>query len=197
VGSVQRPGTFKLVPGDTVRSLIAAAGGLTANAGGQIYLAPGTAGFAPPFGKVGGEAKPPIGKETVEDQPVRDGDRITIPDKEGATAPMPVIEDQVYVVGHVKNPGAIPYIRNRSVMDYIGLAGGGDDRANMSGVIVYRRNQPMAAAVVEAVQPGDMIDVPEKILKWWQDYVAILTAVTSITAVVISAIAVSVASHHN
>ena len=196
-GAVRRPGTYKLTGGDTVDSIIAAAGGVTDGAGGHVYLAPGAAGFAPPFGAVGEEAKPPLGKETAGTQPVRDGDRITIPAKDGAIAPMPVIEDQVYVVGHVKNPGAVPYIRNRSIMDYVGLAGGGDDRANMAGIIVYRRHQPLAAAAVEAVQPGDMIDIPEKILKWWQDYVAILTAVTSVTAVIISAIAVTVASHNH
>ncbi|HUJ80083.1 MAG TPA: SLBB domain-containing protein, partial [Nitrospiria bacterium] len=193
-GAVQRPGTYKLVVGDTVGSIITAAGGLTGNAGGKIYLAPGAAGFAPPFGPVKEANTQPAGAEAKNDQPVRDGDRITIPAKDGTIAPMPVIEDQVYVVGHVKNPGAIPYIRNRSIMDYVGLAGGGDDRAKLSDIVVYRRNEPMEAATVVAVQPGDIIDVPEKILKWWQDYVAILTAVTSITAVIVSAIAVAVAS---
>jgi len=196
-GSVHRPGTYKLVAGDTVDSIITAAGGLTANAGGKIYLEPGAVGFGPPFGAVGEETKQPVGTETKQDQPVRDGDRITIPAKDGTIVPMPVVENQVYVVGHVKNPGAIPYIRNRSIMDYIGMAGGGDDRAKLSSIVVYRRNQPIAAAAVEAVQPGDIIDVPEKILKWWQDYVAILTAVASVTAVIVSAIAVNVASHNH
>jgi protein involved in polysaccharide export with SLBB domain len=138
-----------------------------------------------------------VGERVEAQQRVRDGDRIVIPAKDGATAPIPVIEDQVYVVGNVKKPGPYSYLRNRSVLDYVGLAGGGDERANISGMYVQRRHEQLTAAAVEAVQPGDMIVVPEKRMKWWQDYVAILTAVTSITAVVISGLAVNVAARNH
>jgi protein involved in polysaccharide export with SLBB domain len=183
-GAVQRPGTYKLVAGDTVRALIAAAGGLTAEAASdRMRLDSAAAGRA----SVAGQA----GEGPIEDRLVRDGDLITIPAKDGATAPIPVIEDQVYVVGNVKNPGPYLYLRNRSVMDYVGLAGGGDERAKLSATVVQRRQETLAATGVEAVQPGDMIMVPEKRLKWWQDYVVIVTAISS---VVLSSIAVSLAS---
>jgi protein involved in polysaccharide export with SLBB domain len=197
-GAVRRPGTYKLVAGDTVQSLIAAAGGLTAEAApGQMRLDHAGLSSAQSASSQSAPDQSGAAGGQLENQPVRDGDRLTIPRKDGGTAPYPVIENQVYVVGHVKNPGPVLYVRNRSVMDYIGLAGGGDDRANMAGVTVQRRQEQLAMAAVEAVQPGDMIVVPEKTLKWWQDYVAILVALTGITSVVLSAVAVSVASHNN
>jgi protein involved in polysaccharide export with SLBB domain len=124
---------------------------------------------------------------------LQDGDQITIPAKDGTIAPIPVVEEQVYVVGNVDEPGPYPYLRNRSVSDYIGLAGGGDTRAAMARTVVKRRHEQLDAKMVTAVQPGDMIVVPETRLKWWQDYVAIITAVST---VVLSALAVAFAAGH-
>ena len=130
----------------------------------------------------------------IQQAPLQDGDQVVVPSQDGRVAPIPVIEDQVYVVGNVKEPGPFPYVRNRSVLDYIGLAGGGDDRAKLSATVVHRRDAELDAKQVAAVQPGDMIVVPEKRLKWWQDYVVILTAISS---VVLSTIAVVIAADNN
>jgi protein involved in polysaccharide export with SLBB domain len=177
-GAVERPGTYTLREGDTIQTLIAAAGGLKAGADpGRISL--NGAGIP-----AGGQAGQPA---------LRDGDRVTVPSTDGHVPPILVIEEQVYVVGNVKEPGPYPYLRNRSVSDYIGLAGGGDNRAKLSRTVVHRRQEQLDAKRVEAVQPGDMIVVPEKRLKWWQDYVAILTAVSS---VVLAAVAVSLAANN-
>ncbi|MEW6325610.1 MAG: SLBB domain-containing protein [Nitrospirota bacterium] len=185
-GAVQRPGTYTLREDDTLETLIAAAGGLKPEADpGRISRR----------AEDGDEAAPlDFAADDVRQTAIQDGDRIAVPSKDGRVAPIPIIEDQVYVVGNVKEPGPYPYVRNRSVLDYIGLAGGGDDRAKLSRTVVHRRQQELDARRVTSVQPGDMIVVPEKRLKWWQDYVAIITAVSS---VVLSAIAVSLAARNN
>jgi protein involved in polysaccharide export with SLBB domain len=189
MGAVERPGTYTLREGDTVDALIAAAGGLRADADPeQISLSRGL----PPQAAV-----PPDGIDRrgaqARHMALQDGDQITIPAKDGTIAPIPVVEEQVYVVGNVDEPGPYPYLRNRSVSDYIGLAGGGDTRAAMARTVVKRRHEQLDAKMVTAVQPGDMIVVPETRLKWWQDYVAIITAVST---VVLSALAVAFAAGH-
>jgi protein involved in polysaccharide export with SLBB domain len=186
-GAVARPGTYTLIDGDTVDALIAAAGGLKAEAAPErISLR---------LGRLTGDAAALNVMTAVSRQtPVQDGDRIAIPAKDGHVAPIPIIEEQVYVVGNVDEPGPYPYVRNRSVSDYIGLAGGGDERAALSRTKVYRRQEELKVKEVLAVQPGDMIVVPETRLKWWQDYVTIIMAVST---VVLSSIAVVIAADDN
>jgi protein involved in polysaccharide export with SLBB domain len=104
------------------------------------------------------------------DLPLKNGDIVTIP----------AIENNVYVIGRVKNAGPIPFAPNRDPFDYIGMAGGPDDRARLSGVMVHRAGRVMKATQDLTVEPGDTIDVPEKSVKWWQDYLVILTGVTSL-----------------
>lgn len=184
-GAVERPGTYTLREGDTVDAIIAAAGGLRADADPeQISLSRGQ----PPAG-INGNGRGAQARQSA----LQDGDQIAIPTKAGVVAPIPVVEEQVYVVGNVDEPGPYPYLRNRSVSDYIGLAGGGDTRAAMDRTVVKRRQEQLDAKMVTAIQPGDMIVVPETRLKWWQDYVAIITAVST---VVLSALAVAFASNH-
>ena len=184
-GAVNRPGTYTLKSHDTVDALIVAAGGLTSEANpDRIRLRRRQSDQA--FVKVDQESND---HRAVS---IQDGDTITVPAMDGRIAPIPLVEQKVYVVGYVESPGPFPYVRNRSVMDYIGLAGGGDERAKLSRAVVHRRNARIAIGDVEAIQPGDMIEVPEKRLKWWQDYVTIVTAIST---VVLSAIAVSLAAN--
>ena len=104
------------------------------------------------------------------DLPLKNGDIITIP----------AIENNVYVIGRVKNAGPVPFAPNRDAFDYIGMAGGPDDRAKLSGVMVHRAGRAMEATPAFVVEPGDTVEVPEKSVKWWQDYMTILMGVTSV-----------------
>ena len=97
---------------------------------------------------------------------------------------IPALEEKVYVNGGVYNPGAFDYQPNLTVMDYIGMAGGATTRGNLKRTLVLRADGSRTAAPLGRPSPplhrGDTILVPEVALKWWQDYVTLVTAVSSV-----------------
>jgi len=94
---------------------------------------------------------------------------------------IPSLEERVYVQGAVNSPGSFSYQPNLRVDEYIGLAGGPTDRANLSRVKVLRADgKNLSGKVNPVVQRGDRIVVPQVTLKWWQDYVTIASAATSV-----------------
>jgi protein involved in polysaccharide export with SLBB domain len=97
---------------------------------------------------------------------------------------VPSLEDKIYVNGGVYNPGPFDYQPNLTVMDYVGLAGGATPRGNLKKTLVLRPDGTRTPAPMGAASPvlhrGDTILVPEVALKWWQDYVTLLTAVSSV-----------------
>ena len=94
---------------------------------------------------------------------------------------IPSLEDKVYVEGAVNQPGAFPYQPNLSVKDYIGQAGGPTDRAKLSRVKVRStEGLTQKAEEIQVIKRGDNIIVPRVNFKWWQDYVTVATAATSL-----------------
>jgi len=53
---------------------------------------------------------------------------------------IPVFTDRVFIGGMVKNPGAFPYISSRSMKDYIMMAGGPQEYANINYIKILRGN---------------------------------------------------------
>ncbi len=83
-----------------------------------------------------------------------DKDLIVVPAKEYA----------VYVVGHVKNPGLVPYTPGKKASYYIERAGGYNIGAWKSRVRVKKAGTgEMLSAKSTIVEMGDMVFVPEKI----------------------------------
>jgi protein involved in polysaccharide export with SLBB domain len=85
---------------------------------------------------------------------LRDGDRVDV----GR------LELSVRVDGSVLNPGLIAYQPDRSVGDYIRLAGGPSHRGNMNDTRLTRAGSgnTLFARDVRTLEPGDFIFVPEK-----------------------------------
>jgi len=105
---------------------------------------------------------------------MRNGDVLVVPSQ----------EEKVYVAGAVNNPGGFDYQATLSITDYIGLAGGPTSRANLKKIQILRVEGAKITVPYETrsvvLLRGDTIIVPELTLRWWQDYVTILTAVSSV-----------------
>ena len=85
---------------------------------------------------------------------LRDGDRVDV----GR------LEMSVRVDGSVQNPGLIAYQPDRTVGDYIRLAGGASHRGNVNDSRLTRAGSgnTLFARDVRTLEPGDFIFVPEK-----------------------------------
>lgn len=165
-------GIYELEAGESVSQILTKAGGITPWADlSNCYVerfgpnSPERAKLAVDLHKLLIEGDEGIDTELM------DGDILVIPS----------LEEKVYVQGAVNNPGAFLYQPNLRVDEYVGLAGGPTDRANLSRVKVLRADgSNLSGKVNPVVKRGDKIVVPQVTLKWWQDYLAITTAVTSV-----------------
>lgn len=167
--TIQRRGLYELKEGDTVRDLVQAAGGCTANAALRAARI---------------ERHRPDG--TIERIPV-DLHRLLVENDESADVVLqngdeftvPAIADMVYVVGAVNRPGAYEYREgNNRMMDMLARAGGATSRAILDATRLIRneggvKQDPIRVdmdAVIRkgkihldpGVRPGDIIFVPEK-----------------------------------
>ncbi|MFQ5905479.1 MAG: SLBB domain-containing protein [bacterium] len=165
-------GIYELEDGDKASDMVRKAGGLAPWAdlkNSYVERQPGA---------VDGKRKISVDLEKVlirgdasTDVLMEDGDILIIPS----------LEDVVYVEGAITAPGAIQYQPGLGFMGYIGQAGGPTDRAAMGQVRIKRPDgRTIAAKGNPEIRRGDTIVVPEVGLKWWQDYLAITTAVTSL-----------------
>ncbi len=88
---------------------------------------------------------------------------------------VPPINSFVYVQGEVNKPGSFLYTPNLRARDYIGQASGPTENGNPDGAVVIRGSKRISARGNPVIEPGDVIVVPRYSLKWWQDYVTILS----------------------
>jgi protein involved in polysaccharide export with SLBB domain len=168
-GTIKRRGLYELKEGDTVRDLVQAAGGCTANAA----LRAARIERLRPDGTI--ERIPVdlhrllVEKDSSADVALQNGDEFTVP----------AIADMVYVVGAVNQPGAYEYHEgNNRMMDMLARAGGATPRAVLGNTRLIRnevggKQDPIRVdmdAVIRkgkihldpGVRPGDIIFVPEK-----------------------------------
>jgi len=141
IGAVGKPGVYEMLGPRTLMQVLSQAGGLTENAGAELYVLRA------------GEA----GKE--ERLPVRVGDLMAnrMPGLNIAIEPGDVVSvplDRmvyVYVDGAVKTPGRIEQLASRPItlLQAIAKAGGTTERADVKGVQVLRRNGDAPQEVLE------------------------------------------------
>ena len=129
--------------------------------------------------------------DTSSDVQVRAGDTIYVPKRPSV----------VLVDGSVYNPTGVTFKPGKSAGWYLSQAGGPTGTANKKGVFVIRADGSVAGgagglfsggAESAAMQPGDMVVVPEKIFtvsRAWQN--------TATAAQIVSAIAISAAYAKN
>ena len=99
----------------------------------------------------------------------------------GDVVVLPVVEDKVYVVGEVKNPGPQDFRPDLTPREYLASAGGLGTRAKVkAATVTFRNGRTYAMAAAPPLEAGAVITVPEVAVKWWQDYVTIASLVANL-----------------
>jgi protein involved in polysaccharide export with SLBB domain len=94
---------------------------------------------------------------------------------------LPPFDDRVYVLGEVRNPGAVDFRSGATIREYVALAGGPTVRARYkNAVITYRDGRSFPLSEAPPVEPGAIVSIPEVSVRWYQDYILILSAVASL-----------------
>ena len=186
IGPVEQPGIYELLPSDRLSNIIRMAGGLTASAD------PRRAAIERPQA----QGSPGIIKVNVEAALANPGGDADPPVEHADTVRLASRIAQVYVVGEVTQPGAKEFQDNRTLLDYIGLAGGLTKRAIQGKVGIVRAGNPepkvipvdlaklMAgkAGPSPPMEPGDIIVVPERSIATVQDWGSLGQVLTGIIA---------------
>jgi protein involved in polysaccharide export with SLBB domain len=161
----------ELAAGDRIKDVVIKAGG----------VAP-YANFQKAFVERGGISGPrqmipvDLGRLLVEKD---EGQNLAL--QNGDVFVVPVAEDRVYVIGNVRAPGSFDYRPFYSSKDYILLAGGPDRRAKMgAATVTFPSGKIYKLAEAPPLEPGAVVQVPEVLVKWYEDYLLIASAVASI-----------------
>ena len=162
---------LELAQGERVRDVVTKAGGASAYADLRLALVERS-------GATGPRQRIPLDlyrllveKDEVPNIVLQNGDVVTLP----------VVEDRVFVVGEVKIPGPHDFRSDLTPREYVTLAGGPTNRARLVNTLVtFRNGKTYAMADAPPLEPGAVVTVPEVAVKWWQDYVTILTAIASL-----------------
>jgi len=146
LGRVKNPGVYNIQRGSTVLEGLSQAGGLLDKADlnrGTVIRADNK--YEPVNLKAllaGGQMK--------ENVPINDGDVIVVPER---------VDNSVYVLGKVSNPGLYQLEDSVTVMGAIARSGGSVDRANLKRVTVIRgdltKPERLELNVQDIIQRGD------------------------------------------
>ena len=162
---------LELAQGDRVRDVVTKAGGAAAHADLRLALVERS-------GATGPRQRIPIDLHRLlierDETPnilLQNGDVVTLP----------VVEDRVYVVGEVKVPGSHDFRTDLTPREYVALAGGPTNRARLTNTsVTFRNGRTYAMTDAPPLEPGAVVTVPEVAVKWWQDYITILSAIASL-----------------
>jgi len=162
-------GIYELKPGERVFDMISRAGGITPWADlSMSYIERLVVGGA------GARKKIPIDLRRIIFE--RDSS-LNIELMNTDIIIVPAINTSVYVEGEVVKPGSFSFSPNLRTSDYIGEAGGPTSYANARAGYVLRAGHRISTRTNPVVEPGDVVMVPRVGIKWWQDYISILSAV--------------------
>lgn len=99
------------------------------------------------------------------------GDRLVIPSA----------EDYISVTGQVVSTGPIPYCPGMTANYYIGMAGGFTSTARRNSIrLITNDGENEHIDVASVVPPGGTIEVPRVPVKFWEDYLTILTGIATV-----------------
>ena len=94
---------------------------------------------------------------------------------------LPVVEDRVFILGEVKIPGAQDFRPDLTPREYVALAGGATNRGRLdNSVVTFRNGRTYAMADAPPLEPGAVVTVPEVAVKWWQDYLTIMSTIATL-----------------
>ena len=162
---------LELAQGDRVRDVVTRAGGAATYADLRLALIERS-------GATGPRQRIPIDlyrmlveKDDVPNILLQNGDVVVLP----------IAEDKVFILGEVKTPGGQDFRPDLSARDYVALAGGASTRGRLDNTVVtFRNGKTYAMADAPPLEPGSVVTVPEVAVKWWQDYVTILSTIATL-----------------
>ena len=162
-------GIYELIPGERVFDMISKAGGITPWADlSNSYIERLVVGGG------GARKKIPIDLRRIIFERDSSGN-IELVNTDIMV--IPPINTLIYVEGEVTNPGSFLFGPNLRAGDYIGQAGGPTNYADARGAFVLRAGRRISIRANPVVEPGDVVMMPRLGLKWWQDYVSIISSV--------------------
>ncbi|NCO32911.1 MAG: hypothetical protein AUJ92_02705 [Armatimonadetes bacterium CG2_30_59_28] len=129
LGEVTTPGSLRFVAGYNVKDYVGQAGGLTRDGSpDNIVVISGTQ-----------RTDTSLDPTTHANLLLKAGDTILVP-----TAP-----HQVYVLGEVRDPGPVQFLAGMTMLDAVNQTGGPSADADISSVVVYRREGTPEGVVVD------------------------------------------------
>jgi protein involved in polysaccharide export with SLBB domain len=162
---------FELAQGERVRDVLDRAGGAAAYADLRLALVERS-------GASGPRQRIPIDLYRML---VEKDDAPNIVLQNGDVFMLPIVEDRIFILGEVKTPGPHDFRPDLTPREYVALAGGPTNRARLvNTVVTFRNGKTYAMADAPPLEPGAVVTVPEVAVKWWQDYLTILTAVATL-----------------
>ena len=162
-------GIYELEPGDRVSDMIRKAGGITPWADlTSSYVERVVIGGA------GNRSRLPVNLQSVLFETDSSRDVVMM---NSDILVIPPINTLVYVEGEVTLPGPFLFTPNQRASDYIGQAGGPTNYANVKGAYIVRQDRRLPVARDPVIEPGDKVIVPRVSIRFWQDYVDILSAI--------------------
>jgi protein involved in polysaccharide export with SLBB domain len=162
---------FELAQGERVRDVLERAGGASVYADLRLALVERSSATGP-------RQRIPIDLYRML---VEKDDTPNIVLQNGDVFTLPIVEDKIFILGEVKTPGPQDFRPDLTPREYVALAGGPSNRARLVNTLVtFRNGRTYAMADAPPLEPGAVVTVPEVAVKWWQDYVTILTAVATL-----------------
>jgi len=165
MGEVRQPGAYPLTRETTLIEVLARAGSTTPEAGGEVLIVRGSGDAASKAPAIP-DAKSTSDAIRIDLKELQTG-RVPNPStlKDGDTVFVPRGE-RIYVLGHVRSPGAYTLQRNMTVLEALALAGGASDRGAVNRLKISRtvggKTREISAASSDLMQPGDTLIVPER-----------------------------------
>ncbi len=162
---------FELAQGERVRDVLERAGGASVYADLRLALVERSSSTGPRQRIPLDLYRMLVEKDDTPNIVLQNGDVFTLP----------IVEDKIFILGEVKTPGSHDFRPDLTPREYVALAGGPTNRARLVNTLVtFRNGKTYAMADAPPLEPGAVVTVPEVAVKWWQDYVTILTAVASL-----------------
>jgi protein involved in polysaccharide export with SLBB domain len=176
-------GIYELLPGEKVFDVISRAGGITPWADlSNSYVNRLVFGGNGLRKKIAIDLRKVIyEQDTVNNISMMNSDVIVVP----------AFPTKVYVEGEVSQPASYDYLPNLRASEYIGMAGGPTNYGHMATGYIIRHGDRISLRGDPIVEAGDIVRVPRVGLKWWQDYVEIISSVAIPVATILVTLAIS------
>jgi protein involved in polysaccharide export with SLBB domain len=162
---------FELAHGDRVRDLLVKAGGPSPLADLRMALVERSGAGGPRRQIPIDLQRLLVEKEEFQNILLENGDVFIVPP----------VEDKVYVLGEVKQPGPVDFRSGATFREYLAQAGGPTVRARFQhAMVTFRDGRTFPLNEAPPLEPGAMVSVPEVAVRWYQDYLSILTAIAGV-----------------